>query len=105
MSDLEDDPVAQAAARVALSIGVLLVKLLPVVKNKVPGFKPTKHYEFDDCCKAILRKPDVFFPDPEVRKAAKVHVQRASLIPERVSCLVGPFYCLSAKIFNWGSFR
>ena len=92
MSDLEDDPVAQAGARVAVSIGVLLGKLLPVVKNKVPGFKPTKLHEFDDCCKAILRKPDVFFPDPEVRKAAKVHVQRASLIPERVACQVG-FFC------------
>lgn len=88
MSDQEDDPVTKAAAQVTVATSLLVAKLLPVVKNKVPGFKPSKLHEFDDCCKAILKNPDVFFPDPEVREAAKAQLERASLIQQRVSLLV-----------------
>ena len=94
MTDQINDPEAKAASQVAFAVGLLLTKLVPVVKAKVPSFKHSKLHPFEDCCKTLMKNADVFFPNPEVRESAMILLRRASFIPERVASMVGIFYVL-----------
>ena len=89
MSGQEDaQKVAEAAGKVAQVVSLLHSRLKAVLKDKIPDVKMEKN-DFSGCCETIEKNADVFFPDPELRKAAKVHLQHASLIPKRVFHQVG----------------